>query len=768
MRMRRDPLRDWKLAALAALLVLVLAIPLYVVRKHSGSYGDLPWRAPPAGFVGREKCIPCHKQAYEAWKGSHHDHSMAIADSIHVRGDFDDATLQHDGILSRFYRRDGRYYVHTEGPGGEMDEFEVAYTFGWAPLQQYLIPFSGGRLQALSLAWDVERGEWFDLYADREIPPGDWLHWTRNGQNWNGMCAECHSTNLRKGFDPATQSYTTSWSEIDVSCETCHGPGSRHVAWAEIPPMARPQTANDGLVTPTSNISARQLVELCAPCHSRRSELGDYDHTRREMLDFMLPTLLSEGLYHADGQIQDEVYVYGSFVQSKMFGNDVRCSDCHDSHSLKLAAEGNELCLKCHRADTYDIYDHHFHKKVHEGQPSPGAWCVKCHLMEQPYMVIDWRADHSFRVPRPDLTSEIGTPNACTQPGCHDDKPLQWSLDAYRKWYGLARKPQYGTTLAAGRTGDPEAEPQLVRLAEDPLYPAIVRATAASLLTTYTGEAARATHLRLLFDDEPLIRHTALQYVDVPEVEALADLVAPFLSDSIRAVRTQAVYRLSEVPLDLLEPYQREAFSAVLAEYEEMMAYVLDFSHAGLNLGNLYGNLGRPAEAERYYRDAIAVDDLFYPARVNLAMLLNQQGRNDEAEEELRAVVAAYPDHHDVTYSLGLLLVEMSLPGEAMEFLERAAAGLPSRSRVHYNLGLLRTELGRDEGAEEALSHALSLEPTNPDYLYALADFYVKRARWPEALRIAERMIATHPDAPIGPDLKRQIEQRLRRTEEGR
>ena len=230
-------LRRWKRLALAAAAAIVLSVPFYVALES---------RAPAATpaeseltFVGREACRDCHQQAYEAWLGSDHDHAMAAADETTVLGDFDDAVFEHRGVASRFFRRNGKFFVHTEGPGGEMGEFEIAYTFGVEPLQQYLVPFPGGRLQALSIAWETEDQRWFHLYPDREIPADDWLHWTRPAQNWNGMCAECHSTNLRKGYDAATNSFETTWAEIDVSCESCHGPGSRHVTWAEVPPMAR-------------------------------------------------------------------------------------------------------------------------------------------------------------------------------------------------------------------------------------------------------------------------------------------------------------------------------------------------------------------------------------------------------------------------------------------------------------------------------------------------------------------------------------------------
>jgi hypothetical protein len=357
--MSDGPMRNWTVAGLVALAVIVLVIPLYAIKETRRRSLAGPAVGAETTFVGREACIDCHRKAYESWLGSDHDHAMGPANDATVLGDFEDAVFEHGGITSRFFRRDGRYYVHTEGPGGEMGDFEIEHTFGWDPLQQYLIRFPGGRLQALSTAWDVERRRWFYLYPDGVIPPEDWLHWTRNGQNWNGMCAECHSTDLRKNYDPESDSYETTWAEIDVSCEACHGPGSRHVEWAEIPPMARPDVQDYGLAIPTGTISARDEVELCAPCHSRRTELGDYDHSRVPLLDNHLPALLREGAYHADGQILDEVYVWGSFVQSKMYQKDVRCSDCHDVHSLKLHSERNQLCLQCHQADAYDTYDHH-------------------------------------------------------------------------------------------------------------------------------------------------------------------------------------------------------------------------------------------------------------------------------------------------------------------------------------------------------------------------------------------------------------------------
>jgi predicted CXXCH cytochrome family protein len=749
----------WRTTALIAAAVIVLVIPLYALKEGLVRSRRDSDASQAATFVGREMCIDCHKEAYAAWVGSDHDKAMAVASDSTVLGDFDDAAFADGDVSARFYKKDGKFFVHTQGPGGEPGDFEIAYTFGVTPLQQYLIPFPGGRLQTLTIAWDTEREAWFHLYPGQDIPPDDWLHWTRNAQNWNGMCAECHSTNLIKNYDYQTETFSTTWSEIDVSCEACHGPGSRHVEWAEVPPMARPDRENYDLVIDTGDISSRQQVELCAPCHSRRTELGDYDHTRADLLDNIVPAILEERLYFADGQIEEEVYVYGSFVQSKMFKNDIRCNDCHDVHSLELVEEGNGLCLQCHQADAYDSYDHHFHKREHEGRPSDGHLCVKCHMPERPFMVVDWRADHSLRVPRPDLTQEIGVPNACNQSGCHDDQTVEWSVEHYQKWYGIARKPHYGTIIAAGRARDPDARAPLIELAGNDLYPAIVRATALSLLGAYPGDETTATFNRALSDDEALVRYTAVMNVTSSAPEEHVQLVAPLLFDPVRAVRQQAAVQLAAYPDELFKAYQIKAVGETLAEYEEAMNYSLDFAFAGHNLGNLYSQLGKPEQAEKYYKAAIAIDDLFYPAKANLAILYNAQRRNDEAEQLLQEILDSFPEQYEAAYSLGLLLAEMNRFEKSAEYLELAARGMPGYARVFYNLGLVQQQLGRD--AEPALIRAVELEPGNLNFLYALADHYVSRGELHKALYVAEQMVARHPQNQAAHDIRKYIEQQL-------
>ncbi len=749
-------LRHWEVAGLVALAVIVVAIPLAALRHRPVVRAG--GEATSVTFAGTASCVDCHPGEAKAWRGSDHDLAMAEATEATVDGDFNNVTVELDGVDWRFFRRNGGFWVATEGVGGAPGEFEVRFTFGHEPLQQYLVPFPGGRLQAISAAWDTEHGAWFHLYPDTEIPPDDWLHWTRNAQNWNGMCAECHSTNLVKGYDPDTDTYDTTWSAVDVGCEACHGPGSAHVAWAEMPAMARPDLPVAGLVVDTGHLSGAELVERCAPCHSRRSELGDDDHTNTRLLDTFLPALLREGLYHADGQILDEVYVYGSFLQSKMYARDVSCRDCHDSHSLKLHAQGNALCLQCHQAVLYDTRDHHFHRRVVDGMPSDGALCVKCHMVERPYMVYDWRADHSFRVPRPDLTATIGTPNACAQACCHPDKPLSWMLEATQRWYGEARRPHFGTAFAAARRGDAAAVPELVRLVESTLQPPMVRASALELLAQFPGEASRMALETALLSEHGLIRHTAAASLDVGDPERLVDLLAPLLADPVNAVRYAAVAALAGAPDDLLAPYQREALTRGIADYRTAMAHSLDFASSGLNLGNLEAALGNTAGAEHFYRTALRVDDLFLPAAMNLATVLAGQQRLDEAEELLRDMLPAYSNNADLLATLGLLLAERDQMAEAAERLQHAASLRPDAARIQFNLGLVLQKLGRLDQAAGPLSRAAELAPGDPVTLHALADNLARRGHVSEARVVVQELIERHPDYPPGPAMARALD----------
>lgn len=747
----------WKIIGIIATLIIVLSLPLYILTQDREKL--LPQPVVEATFVTSSACVKCHKKEYEEWQDSHHAKAMAVATDETVLGDFNETTFVKDGVQSRFFRKDGDFFVYTRGPKGEMAEFKISHTFGYFPLQQYLIPFPDGKLQCLPIAWDVKEKKWFHLYPGLSLDPEEWIYWTNQGQNWNSMCADCHSTELQKNYDPQTGRYDTGWAEINVGCESCHGPGSKHLAWAELPEMARPK--NDGLKVQTSTISNRHQVELCAPCHSRRSMLGDYKHRQQDLLDTEVPRLLEEGLYYPDGQIRDEVYVYGSFVQSKMYANNVRCSDCHNVHTIKLHQEGNTLCLQCHQASVYDTKTHHFHKQKEEtGEPiqgsqgevlfevGSGAQCVQCHMPGRVYMGNDYRPDHSIRIPRPDLSIQLGTPNACKR--CHMDKSNAWSAEYTQKWYGTKQKHHYGSVFYAAQKGEAQALQGLIEIIRDRISPLMIRATALSYLDRYQPDKTIALFRESLISNEAILRRTAL--INLPPMDAteLQQLVCPLLADPVKAVRIEAGRKLAGTPADQIQEKYRKAYKLALEEYKQTALYSADFAASSLNLGILTMTQGQLTEAENYFKEAIAIDRDSFRARINLAVLYSRQGKLDLAEEELRKALAVNPDLADVHYSLGLLLSEKTQYSEAVKHLQIAALALSDNARLQYNLGQLLLFLKRNTEAGQALRQAFDNEPQNRNYQQVIAKFYIERGQLFQAQEIAETLLAADREDPFG------------------
>jgi len=760
-------MKNWKLTGFIATLVIVLAIPIYVVTFYLKDPAQN--LTDEAKYIGRDRCKDCHQKEYNKWVGSHHDKAMDIATDSTVLGNFNNTEFTFNGITSKFFKKDGKFFVRTNGPGGKIDDFEITHTFGYTPLQQYLIPFEKGRYQCLPIAWDTEKKQWFSLVEavyGGEIPePSDWLYWTNNGQNWNGMCAECHSTNLQKNFNPETKEYNTTYSEIDVSCEACHGPGSKHEEWANLPEMARTTDTNYDLVVKSSNITNQEYVDLCVYCHSRRSSLGSLDFTGGHAMDMVVPRVLDEN-YFPDGQILEEDYVFASFAHSKMFDNDIKCNDCHDVHSGERLFEGNELCAQCHQSEVYDSYDHHFHKKKGESgkalilddrtyEVGEGALCVNCHMPGRYYMGNDYRNDHSLRVPRPDLTIEIGTPNACNQ--CHENETPKWAEKYITKWYGEKRKPHFGQTFAAARNGDEAVLDKLIKIEKNGLHLPIVRATAVSLLANYNNVKSINAIIWALNDDNPIIRYNAVHSFNSRNPELIIKNILPLLNDPVKAVRIEAGFTLSSLQKDQIPEEKKKLLSNVLEEYKEAMLYSADFAGSRHNLGILYSNLGSYDIAAKHYYESINIDSLFFPAKVNLSVVLNQLGRNDEAENILRDLLKTHPEYYDSYYSLGLLLAEKQNYDEASEYLKKASELIPGRARIFYNLGLILQYLGNNNEAESALIRAKNLEPANLDYLYVLADHYIKSEQVKKAKQIAEEIKTKFPSSGIGEQLLNKL-----------
>jgi len=739
---------------LAAVLVLLALGGLFLYffpAGHKAESTPSPGAAHPAPlaaqFVGGSKCAQCHAAEYQAWQGSQHDLAMQDASAQTVLGNFKQARFHGDGMDVSFFQRDGKYLIRAEGPDGKPGEFEVKYTFGVTPLQQYLVELPGGKLQAFTVAWDTRPKEqggqrWFHLYPGQKFSHTDELHWTGVQQNWNFMCADCHSTNLQKNYDPAKQRFNTTWSAINVSCEACHGPGSAHVAWADA--GGKGSLPNKGLTAMlderhgvswnhdaatgnSSRSSARSSsreIEVCAQCHSRRGQIAEGYHAGRRFLDHYRPSLPAAPLYFADGQQKDEVYNWGSFLQSRMHAKGVTCSDCHEPHSAKLRAPGNAVCAQCHAPAKYDAAKHHFHQM--EGK---GAQCVSCHMPERLYMVIDARRDHSLRVPRPDLTVVLGAdkaPNACNN--CHRDKDAKWAAAAVAKWYGPNRRQEqtFGATLAAAERLDVDNIKALATLADNTVVPAIARATALQALAAQPGPATLQMVRAHAGDADELVRLAAAEAaVALPPAERAAALL-PLLHDERLAIRLAAVNGLLDFPRNSFSPEQLVELDAGIAEYRRAQVYNADRAEGQANLGQLEARLGNMQVAMVAYEAAIRINPAFVPAYINLADLQAHQGNEAEAEQTLRRAIAIEPANAAAHHALGLSLIRSKRLKEALPEFRRAAALQPQDARYAYVYAVALYETGDAKQAIQTLKQAANRHPADLDILGALVQYAAK------------------------------------------
>ena len=714
---------------------------------------------------------------------------MDHATEATVLGDFNNADFDYFGLRSRFFRKDGKFFVETDGPDGKLTEYEIKYTFGLDPLQQYLIEFPDGRLQALSIAWDARGKEiggqrWFHLYPNEKINHTDALHWTQLNQNWNFMCGECHSTGIRKNYDPSTNRFNTTWAEMSVGCESCHGQGSNHVAWATAKKSMWPFGKTDDeamglLVRFTERLNAawshergtatasrslapatlRKEVETCGLCHARRGQISENWVPGRWLAETHTVSPLSRGLYHADGQMLDEVYNYGSFKQSKMFSAGVTCSDCHDPHSGKMRLSGDNVCLQCHSTDKFSAPSHHHHAAV-----TPPLSCASCHMPVHTYMVVDPRHDHSFRVPRPDLSPRLGVPNACND--CHKDKPTEWAAAAIERWHGPERKgfQAYGAAFHAAWTNQPDAAASLASIAANSQNPGFARAGALGELNAYlssdTVKIARAN----LSDPDPMVRIGALDMLDGIPVQRLWSIAATALADPVSGVRIRAVSLLAGLSAALQPAEHRISFEKAAQEYIEAQRLNADRPEGRTALGSFFARQGQIANAETEYLAALRLSNQYVPAAINLADLYARQRQDDRGEAVLRKSLESDPNNAALRHALGLALVRSRRPQEALDELHRASDLQPDQARYAYVYAIALHSMGQVSDAIRQLEKNAERHPADRDTLSALVNFNRQTGNTANALKYAQQLTRIIPNDPDIARTVRELEETLRKA----
>jgi predicted CXXCH cytochrome family protein len=703
-----------------------------------------PVAVAPAMMVDEQQCQGCHSEQVKDWQGSHHQLAMQEANAETMLGDFNNVTFKAENETTRFSRKDGGFWVNTPGIDDKNADFKVAYTFGIAPLQQYLIEVGEGRLQALGVAWDTEKHRWFHLYPGQGVNFKDPLHWSKPSQNANFMCVECHTTGYQRNFDAAKNTFDSHWNSLGVGCQACHGPASNHLEWT----AKKGDLVHAGFAVDLKDKNAAVEIETCARCHSRRASLGDGFTAGKRLMDDYLPSTLTRELYALDGKIKDEVFEHGSFAQSKMFDKGVRCSNCHNPHSTELKAPGNGVCLQCHntagttsvagvdgtglQAKNYDSIEHTRHTM---GQP--GSQCVDCHMPGKFYMGNDFRHDHSFSIPNPERAKKLGTPDACLT--CHQGKAGDKVTEQFKLWNtATAQAPRYDESLWLIRNGQPGAAQALYEQLQRSHLPAIQRATLLAELPLYPSEQALKLATQDLNNPAPQVRESAVRAISAfllpPE---RAPLLTPLLADPVKAVRIVAARDLLSVARNGLGSAQ-DNWNAAIAEYEAVQKSLAERAEANLNLAMLYQASGRSGEVEALLRTALKRDPDFYPALVTLVQWLEANGRSQEAQTLLTQSLKEHPDAALLQHTQGLSLVRAGKSAQAMPALHKAAQLEPQNAQYGYVLAVALHDSGKVDEACQELERLLKVQPANRNARLSLIQYYLDNGQKPKAQELLQ------------------------------
>lgn len=684
-------------------------------------------------FVGSAACTPCHKAESDAYFGSHHQKALA-SPSPETNSHFEGTHFRSElGGTTKFSVLEGAPMVNTPVAGGKAATFPIAYVSGVWPLEQYVVATERGKLQSLGVVWDSRApdaggGEWFHSYGPSGIAPNDTLFFTAPAQNWNHGCADCHSTLVERRYDSRDDSFDTRWAELSVGCEACHGPGREHIRAAQ---AATPGDAVAALAvrllpsepwlpsvtgSPTPRIQDGVEVEVCAPCHSRRTPIREGFLAGDPFLDSFVPDLLRTARYHADGQVEGEVYEWGSFLQSRMYQSGVRCSDCHNPHSGKTHAPGNALCGRCHEPRRFDVEAH----SHHAGAAAP--LCIDCHMPPTTFMQIDERRDHSIRIPRPDHSVEFGTPNACN--GCHEKESATWALGWISKWApALQKRTHFVDALGRDRKGALDAPHMLRRLVQDVAVPSIARATALERLGNYPTEKTIEALRAALGNPDPLIVYGAVLGVAELQEPQRLPLLLPVLEHEIRAVRIAAGKALAGVPALKLPASARGALERAYVEVEQSFGVSASWAETQVERSAFELARGKLKDAENALKTALRLQPCHVEAYLNLADLERQRGDEAAAERALRAAIECNPRFAAAHHALGLWQVRAHQSKAAILSLKRAVELAPNDARFSYVLAVaLAGSGGRDE-AIRLLERTLDHHPSDVAALRALTGY---------------------------------------------
>jgi len=502
----------------AAGMMLALTVAL---RAQPGTSTVPPNQsASSAEYLGSFSCERCHAKEHTAWKDSLHIKMTKPIAEATVLGDFSEGTTfaDHDRAYT-FGRKNGKPFVTVKFGQAPPETFTVDFTLGAKRYQGYLSMLPEGRMFVLPIFWHVEHKRWMDWKEITPIPDG--AHDIR--QIWNVNCFNCHATNIVQGYDLNAKRYNTSWTEMGIGCEACHGPGREHnrlmEAWEKNPALKPAYDTSDKnrqlsdtlKILSTRSSDPRRVFDTCAYCHGNKTNVFVGFKGGDVYADYALPLLISEpipandhqGEFWPDGRPNRFNRPQALTMSGCFQAGAISCASCHVSHGSKFEAslkvdihdgrKGDELCTQCHsepkKAGAFfagpGLAEHTFH-----APQSEGSRCINCHMSDVNWRLLIRKRDHTFQPPVPENTARFGIPNACTT--CHDDRAPEWAARQMNEWWGDGERRGKSVTLAdtmyrAG-SGDLATLPGLARLAVDRSQGLLVRASAAEYIARLVSE----------------------------------------------------------------------------------------------------------------------------------------------------------------------------------------------------------------------------------------------------------------------------------------
>lgn len=713
-------------------------------------------------YMGSSDCIVCHERFYKLWSTSHHGKAMQAFSGTFARTLVPmEEELEIGGVKFIIELNASGGVLHETGSDGTKKTYPVLHALGGKNVYFFLVPLEKGKLQTAPLAYNVHTKSWYNSTGSmiRHFNNGlidEALDWTDRQLTFNTGCHDCHISQLRKNYDPETDSYSTTWTEPGINCEVCHGPAETHIKVAEEAEAKGVELTDLKLLTFHGDLDATQRDATCAPCHAKMTPLtrdftpgelffNHYDLTSYEDPDF-----------HPDGRDLGENYTQTGWLANPCANSgQLECIHCHTSSGrFRFANEPNKACLPCHEKRVDNILTHSHHAATNN------VTCIDCHMPKTAQAHMH-RSDHTFRPPSPAASLEFGSPNACNL--CHHNpeaitgdfhghktEDMEWADKHVKEWFGKDSGTgilELGRIVLACREGEWDKLPEILAYLDGPACDPAAGVGILRLLINCPSPEKWPAVRKQLSSEHEWVRSAAaasLQYDAAPET---TQLLLKATTDPFRTVRIRAAASLLALDLSGYGEEERKAFDAAHSEYWNSLVIWPDRWSTYYNQGIYFDRLGEPQKSLLAYNKSMELRDDIIQPMINASMVHAREGNTTNAYELLQKAFEVEPESPLVNFNLALLEAELGEMEACETHLRTALKTDPQMAQAAYNLGVLLCQK-KDEEGFQWLKSAAELVPENWDNLSSYLFFLNQAGRSAEIEAALKEAVASGRAAP--------------------